>query len=105
MRANALRGGTARVIGRGTVRGILYDLGDYPGLVDGSETDRVAGLLLELSDAGALALLDRYEGVEEGLYARRTVAVGLDDGGTSDAWVYFYARSVASRRRITAWPT
>lgn len=51
----------------------------YPTLAPGGETD---GRVLELRD-GDLAALDRYEGVERGLYVR--VRVPSDDGGV---WTY-----------------
>jgi gamma-glutamylcyclotransferase (GGCT)/AIG2-like uncharacterized protein YtfP len=104
VRAHALRGAAVHVIGRGTVRGALYHLGEYPGLVAGAEASYVPGLLLELDDAVGWAALDRYEGVDEGLYRREQIAVRLDDGQSCDAWVYLYAQPIAGRRRIAAWP-
>ena len=104
MREQALGGAAARVVGRGTVRGTLYHLGEYPGLVESDGDARVPGVILELDDDAALARLDRYEGVDEGLYVRRLVAVARDDGAVDEAWIYFYARPVAGRQRIAAWP-
>jgi gamma-glutamylcyclotransferase (GGCT)/AIG2-like uncharacterized protein YtfP len=104
VRDDALGGAAARVIGRGTVRGALYDLGEYPGLVESAGDERVPGLILELDDAAALARLDRYEGVDEGLYVRRRVVVTRDDGTVDEVWIYFYVRSVEGRERIAAWP-
>lgn len=100
-REQVLRGAPTRVVGRGSVAGALYDLGEYPGLVAGDA--RVPGLVIELPDDAALALLDDYEGVGEGLYARHRMSVGLDAGGRIDAWVYVYLRSVAARPRIDSW--
>lgn len=92
------------VVGPGTVPGALYDLGEYPGLVDTADGGRVPGLVVALPDAAALARLDAYEGVDDGLYTRREMLVALVDGGACPAWVYVYARSVASRRRLARWP-
>lgn len=93
-----------RVIGGGKVRGVLYDLGEYPGLRPSeSPDDFVPGVVLELDDA-ALARLDAYEGVADGLYVRELQQVRLDDGQHAAAWVYVYNRSTAGRRRIAAWP-
>lgn len=92
------------MIGRGTVRGTLYHLGEYPGLVESEGDERVPGLILALDDDSALARLDRYEGVDEGLYVRRLVAIARDDGVVDEAWIYFYARPVTGRQRIAAWP-
>ncbi|MFH1496951.1 MAG: gamma-glutamylcyclotransferase family protein [Verrucomicrobiota bacterium] len=51
----------------------LYDLGDYPGLVpDPTEPDGVIGEIWSV-DAAALRRLDDFEGVDEGLYARRPI--------------------------------
>lgn len=102
-RAAVLGGAPARVVGRGSVAGVLYDLGDYPGLVPGG-AGRVPGLVVELADAAALARLDAYEDVDAGLYARQWTTVRLDAGGECDAWVYVYRRSVGGRPRIAAWP-
>ncbi|MDX2166461.1 MAG: gamma-glutamylcyclotransferase family protein [Deltaproteobacteria bacterium] len=103
VRAELLGTDRARVVARGTVRGMLYHLGEYPGLVASDEDARVPGLIVELS-ADALARLDRYEGTDEGLYGRERVAVACDDGVQREAWVYRYLRSIAGKRRIAAWP-
>jgi len=88
----------------GTVHGVLYDLGDYPGLqLDDAAGAPVPGVVLELDD-DALAPLDAYEGVHQGLYVRRQVPVRLDDGGTVRGWVYLYAGPIAGRPRLRAWP-
>jgi len=52
-----------RYIGKGSVRGRLFDLGDFLGAVStpGAST-RVAGELYDLPSAAALKSLDRYEG-------------------------------------------
>ena len=93
-----------RVIGAGTVAGVLYDAGDYPALQPStSADDLVRGLLLELDDA-ALARLDAYEGVDGGLYVRQRCEVSTDDGAVQAAWVYVYKRHVAGLRRIAEWP-
>lgn len=102
--ATVIGGGPIRVIGAGTIQGVLYDAGEYPALCAAAgATETVPGLLLELEDT-ALAALDRYEGVASGLYTRQRCAVALKDGETADAWVYVYARSVRGLPRIAAWP-
>jgi gamma-glutamylcyclotransferase (GGCT)/AIG2-like uncharacterized protein YtfP len=93
-----------RVVGSGTIPGILYDVGDYPALRPSDAPDDVVpGVLLELDDA-ALDGVDAYEGVAEGLYVRDRCEVRLDDGRTADAWVYIYIRDTTGLRRIAAWP-
>lgn len=92
------------VVGRATVQGALYDVGEYPALQrSAAVADVVPGVVLEVDDA-ALARLDDYEGVAEGLYTRELRSVRLDDGTDRDAWVYLYARPVDGMRRIAAWP-
>lgn len=100
-RALVLRGTPSRALGTGTVAGALYDLGRYPGLLPG--TDPVPGTIIELGDEGALARLDEFEGVAEGLYIRQRTTVRLDGGGAVETWVYRYAQPVIGRRRIRAW--
>ena len=102
MRDRVLRGAPSREIGPGSVAGVLYDLGEYPGLVAGDE--RVPGVVIELADDAALARLDEYEDVGSGLYVRRRTTVRLDGGEEIEAWVYLYNRSVEGRRQIVAWP-
>jgi gamma-glutamylaminecyclotransferase len=53
----------------------LYDLGGYPGIAQKSDdTDGVVGEVW-LVDAAALAELDRFEGVHEGLYRRAPIGL------------------------------
>jgi gamma-glutamylcyclotransferase (GGCT)/AIG2-like uncharacterized protein YtfP len=93
-----------RVVAEASIRGVLYDAGEYPVLrPSAAAEDRVPGVLLELDD-GALECLDDYEGVASGLYRRERCPVELASGGAVDAWVYVYARSVTGLRRIAAWP-
>lgn len=67
--AGQTRVGTAR-----TVPGYrLYDLGGYPGLVSfPTDTAGVVGEVWSV-DADALARLDHFEGVHEGLYRREPI--------------------------------
>jgi gamma-glutamylcyclotransferase (GGCT)/AIG2-like uncharacterized protein YtfP len=93
-----------RVVGPGTIPGVLYSAGDYPALrPSDSPGDVVPGVLLELDDA-ALGALDAYEGVDSGLYVRQRCAVHMGDGHDTVAWVYVYNRPTAGLRRIAAWP-
>lgn len=72
-------------VGRVTLEGLHRVDGQYPTLVPGGSVD---GRLLAVDDAG-LERLDRYEGVERGLYVR--VAVPVTDAAGTDGgqcWVY-----------------
>jgi gamma-glutamylcyclotransferase (GGCT)/AIG2-like uncharacterized protein YtfP len=68
-------------VGRASVRGTLYDLGEYPALLL-SGTTEVRGVIWRCP-ADRLPLLDAYEGVEEGLFRR----VGVQ-AGEYGCWVY-----------------
>jgi gamma-glutamylcyclotransferase (GGCT)/AIG2-like uncharacterized protein YtfP len=89
-----------RVVGEGSLAGTLYDLGAYPGLVLRGST-RIPGVVCEVDDEVA-ARLDEYEGVDDGLYARRMASVDLGDT-IVEAWTYEYLGRVDRRSRIDRW--
>jgi gamma-glutamylcyclotransferase (GGCT)/AIG2-like uncharacterized protein YtfP len=68
-------------VGRASVRGTLYDLGEYPALLLSGATE-VAGVIWRCP-ADRLPLLDAYEAVEDGLFRR----VGVRAGDYA-CWVY-----------------
>ena len=83
--------------GDGWLRGVLYDLGDYPGAVFDTTTDmRVDGTVFELpQDPQVLEALDRYEGYDPtphaaNLFVRKLQRVDLMTGDTIECWVYEY---------------
>jgi gamma-glutamylcyclotransferase (GGCT)/AIG2-like uncharacterized protein YtfP len=95
--------GRLLLYGEGSVRGALYDLGDYPGAVfDKASDKRVYGLVFQLpEDSQVLKALDRYEGYEPAahgasLFVRKLVCVDLPTGGTSECWAYEYNGDPAS---------
>jgi gamma-glutamylcyclotransferase (GGCT)/AIG2-like uncharacterized protein YtfP len=84
-----------RLVGRGTVRGKLLDLGEYPGALLGPRYNgTIPGHVFLLpDDAGLLARLDRYEGFlpnapERSLFLRRLVEAELEDGSFVECWMY-----------------
>jgi gamma-glutamylcyclotransferase (GGCT)/AIG2-like uncharacterized protein YtfP len=93
---------------RGRIRGSLYDLGEYPGVVlEGTgwvhgELYRVPGM------AERLSVLDQAEAYDAGdeagsLFLRRRVAVLIGDGSSREAWIYVlneHARPPARGPRI-----
>ena len=96
-------------VGAATVRGELYSLGEYPGLVPSQDTtDLIKGELYEIgTDAleHTLSVLDDYEGLGPGdplphEYRRELVPVTLDDGRHLDAWAYVVNRSLEGLGRI-----
>ncbi len=72
------------------IRGRLYDLGPYPGVVDVDDPGAgwVEGDVRPVDRRELLESLDSYEGVAEGLF-RRVVATTR---GGRRVWVYLYAR-------------
>ncbi|WP_027483734.1 gamma-glutamylcyclotransferase family protein [Deinococcus pimensis] len=69
----------------------------YPAVTPGTPDEVVRGVLLTFAEAvwpGALARLDRLEGLDETppLYARVLVDVVVEGGTSERAWVYVYAR-------------
>lgn len=84
-----------RWVGRGTMPGTCYDLGNYPGAVYAEDSpESVEGDIFELPDpAPVFAVLDRYEGIapyghppEYERVVRRIKGCGRD----FDCWVYLY---------------
>jgi gamma-glutamylcyclotransferase (GGCT)/AIG2-like uncharacterized protein YtfP len=95
--------GLARMPGR------LYDLGQYPGLLEAVDAaDWVCGDLYELADPDhTLAVLDRYEGYSPSdahpwLFERVPATATLADGVSRPAWVYMYRQRVREEQRIHA---
>jgi len=83
--------------GYGSVQGVLYDFGAYPGAVPTEdERRRVRGELYELPDpATMLPPIDRYEGCSDEdeqphEFERESVEVAMEDGSVRRAWMYWY---------------
>jgi len=97
----------ARLMGEASMRGRLYRIEHYPGLVEGRDPHaRVHGEAYALSDpANALKWLDAYEGITLGKenqseYERVERPVRLASGEPFTAWVYLYRKDVAPFRLI-----
>jgi gamma-glutamylcyclotransferase (GGCT)/AIG2-like uncharacterized protein YtfP len=74
-------------LGPATVRGRLFDLGPYPGLVLDDAALPVHGELLALpDDPDVLRVLDDYEG--SCLYRRVECRATTAHAGTASCWVY-----------------
>jgi len=107
-RARAVMADGLEPVGPASLRGRLYDLGAYPGLLRSPRAaDRVRGYLYRLLDTGrSLRWLDWYEDYLRGAPARsvflrrRAVARRQVDGRTVPCWVYFYNRPVLAAWRI-----
>jgi gamma-glutamylcyclotransferase (GGCT)/AIG2-like uncharacterized protein YtfP len=92
------------LLGRARIRGKLYDIGRYPGLVlSSAPQELVIGEVYRLQDPDrTLATLDRYEGAEFTRVAATILleAGELEAGEQLPAWVYVYNRPVAEGSRI-----
>lgn len=87
------------LIARGSVPGILYDLGGYPGaILDPRAKSRIHGVIYELpDDPQFLAQLDAYEeydpaAPDASLFRRALHPVTLANGDHIDCWIYVYNR-------------
>lgn len=83
-------------ISAGKLKGLLYDIGEYPGAVIGNNTDNyIHGSIYQLHHPKEnLRVIDDYEGygLEQdlpNLYIRSVASIETDSG-TVDAWIYLY---------------
>jgi gamma-glutamylcyclotransferase (GGCT)/AIG2-like uncharacterized protein YtfP len=88
-----------RRVGKGSVRGRLYDLGEYPGAVLSRNGPLVVGQVFELpDDPEILSRLDEYEGFDPArpkgsLFLRKRCLVKLQNGKKLLCWMYTYNRA------------
>jgi len=87
------------VVGAATAAGLLYDLGDYPGMVKGEGV--VHGDLVRIDDE-RLTAIDAYEecGGPGALYRREVVQAWLSNGIRVAAWAYFFLHPTDGARAI-----
>lgn len=91
--------------GRGTIAGVLFDLGIYPAAVPASDA-RVRGEVYRMDHPTiVLPALDEFEGCstdepESSLYNRELTLVTMEDGRVVDAWAYFYNAPLGRAERI-----
>ena len=96
-----------RYLGRGSIRGALFDLGLYPAAVPAPD-GHIWGEVYEMTDSPqVLAALDDIEGYrhddpDKSLYIRAQTDVALPDGGAARAWVYFYNAPLGRAARIAS---
>jgi gamma-glutamylcyclotransferase (GGCT)/AIG2-like uncharacterized protein YtfP len=102
-RAPAAIAATARrlkPVGKATIRGRRYDLGEYPGVVLSDDpAEIVSGELFLLPEgpktAEVLARLDAYEDYRpndpaNSLFLRQMTTAMMEDGSRRQCWVYTY---------------
>jgi len=95
-RAKYLQGQQYVGVARTRARYRLYDCGTYPGLVPADDGVAVEGELWEV-DPRCLAILDRVEGVAEGLYRRSTVELDAPFDA-EHVQAYLYSRGTIGLR-------
>lgn len=97
-------GREGRLVGAATIKGRLYDLGEYPALVGAGHGDNdVHGEAYVLTSPALFDWLDAYEGIVPGReceYERVERTIRLEDGRELTAWVYLYRAPVSGRRLI-----
>ncbi len=92
----------ARLVGRGQTRGVLYDIGPYPGLRRGQRT--VQGEVFEIASATIFDALDPWEdfegyGLPGSVYWRVLAEVEVA-GRALTAWTYRYEQEPAGARIV-----
>ena len=98
-----------RRVGTGFVCGVMYDLGEYPGLIlGGNATQQIEGSVFRIpGDTSVLDELDAYEEYdpkfpESSLFVRVQHPVEMSDGRTLDCWMYLYNRDTASANVVSS---
>jgi len=88
----------ARLVGKGSVPGRLYDCGWYPAaMFDANEKRSIMGEVFSLKPGGKLlAELDAYEAGDPN-YVRVPMEVTLTDGRTLTAWAYGVSKAPNAR--------
>jgi gamma-glutamylcyclotransferase (GGCT)/AIG2-like uncharacterized protein YtfP len=93
---------SADYLGPARVRGKLYEIADYPGLVHcaNAEDSWVHGDVYVLhSPAQTYDVLDKYEGNE---YCRSVLSIELSASGWIEACVYVYTADIGGKQRIAS---
>lgn len=86
------------------LRGRLFDLGQYPGVIECGD-DLVTGELYRIKNLRGLAVLDEYEGFDPEEPERSPFfrsAVVLADPAGVESWMYFYRWPVAESQRVAS---
>lgn len=91
------------------VKGLLFDMGDYPAAVPAEGSATIVGELYAIKETDefdwAMAQLDDYEGIhpeenEPALYRRDMATILLPDGNTTQAWIYWFDGDVSGKPQV-----
>jgi gamma-glutamylcyclotransferase (GGCT)/AIG2-like uncharacterized protein YtfP len=98
------------LIGKGVIKGKLFDIGKYPGaVISKTDNNNIVGELYQAKNNEAidqaLKKLDKYEGYDahnllSSEYVRKRKFVKLKNGKKALSWVYLYNRPVKNKRLI-----
>ncbi|MDX2046248.1 MAG: gamma-glutamylcyclotransferase family protein [Chitinophagaceae bacterium] len=97
-------------VGDARVKGLLYDLGEYPAAVPTKDEKYITGELYSILNVGEfswiIGQLDDYEGVivepgETPLY-KRVLATIYHNNKPTQAWIYWYNGPVEGKPLITS---
>jgi gamma-glutamylcyclotransferase (GGCT)/AIG2-like uncharacterized protein YtfP len=89
-----------KTLGSGTIRARLHRFHDFPAIkIDQKNGSRIMGEVFQVPSAVALKELDDYEeyypaALDRSLFQRKQVKVRLQDGTSTDCWVYEYNREL-----------
>lgn len=95
-------------IGKAKVQGLLYDLGNYPGLVKSTnKEDCVFGEIFQFENDQVLQVLDEYEGIGPlfpipNEYRREKIEASLSDRNTLTCWSYILNHAILKEPLITS---
>jgi len=94
-----------KTLGTGTIRARLHRFHDFPAIkIDQKNGSRISGEVFRVPSEVDLKELDEYEeyypaALDKSLFQRRQVKVRLEDGTSTDCWVYEYNGSLPEPAR------
>ena len=97
--------GLLEPVGRGWIRGALFDLGIYPAAIPAAD-GQVWGEVNQMRETDAvLTVTDELQGLsgsepDSSLYRRVETVVTFEDGHQATAWTYFYNAPLGRAERI-----
>ena len=98
------------LIGKGVIKGKLFDIGKYPGaIISNADNNKIVGEIYQVKDAACIdsvfKVLDKYEGYDvndkfSSEYIRKRKLVKLKNGKKVLSWVYIYNKPIANKHLI-----
>jgi len=100
-----------QLVAPGKVRGLLYDMGEYPAAVSTQQDHFLIGELYAIKQeeefGWALEQLDEYEGINESpedspVSFKRELVEVITESGNTIAWIYWFSGSIADKPLIAS---